>query len=211
MDRDRANDPVGGLEGLLVDPGRRRRPGDPRQRPVPVRLLAPGAVRGAGRRLRRRRNRGLLEFGHHEHLGRDGRQARAAGLCEPFQRRAPGRRPRTCGGRLCRPGVPNWLATACHPEGSIALRWFFATAPLPEADIRVVPLDQVAALPWSSVPRAGGKGCGLHTFKCVYRGSRPDTEDLFGDAGEAQEPEIGTTGGRQLDSYREPVIGESGG
>lgn len=109
------------------------------------------------------------------------------------------------------PGVPNWLDTACHPEGSIALRWFFATAPLPEADIRVVPLDQVAALPWSSVPRAGGKGCGLHTFKCVYRGSRPDTEDLFGDAGEAQEPEIGTTGGRQLDSYREPVIGESGG
>jgi len=45
------------------------------------------------------------------------------------------------------PGVPNWLDTACHPEGSIALRWFLSTAPLPEADTRVVPLDQIAALP----------------------------------------------------------------
>ena len=60
---------------------------------------------------------------------------------------------RRADGRVCvvvahaDPGVPNWLDTACHPEGSIALRWFLSTAPLPEADARVVSLDQVAAVP----------------------------------------------------------------
>ncbi|MXZ86510.1 MAG: DUF1214 domain-containing protein [Acidimicrobiia bacterium] len=41
------------------------------------------------------------------------------------------------------PGMPNWLDTAGHPQGSLSLRWFRSDAPLPVADARVIPFDQL--------------------------------------------------------------------
>ena len=44
------------------------------------------------------------------------------------------------------PDMPNWLDTAGHPSGSVSLRWFRSDAPLPTAETRVVPFDQLVAL-----------------------------------------------------------------
>ena len=44
------------------------------------------------------------------------------------------------------PGLPNWLDTAGHPQGSLSLRWFRSHAPLPEAETQVVPFDQLHAI-----------------------------------------------------------------
>ncbi len=44
------------------------------------------------------------------------------------------------------PGMPNWLDTAGHPQGSLSLRWFRSNAPLPEAETQVVPFDQLHAI-----------------------------------------------------------------
>ncbi|WP_420617894.1 hypothetical protein [Candidatus Poriferisocius sp.] len=41
------------------------------------------------------------------------------------------------------PGLPNWLDTAGHPAGSLSLRWFRSTAPLPTAQTQVVPFTQL--------------------------------------------------------------------
>lgn len=43
------------------------------------------------------------------------------------------------------PAAPNWLDTAGHPQGSVALRWFRSVAPLPTARTRVVAHDEVSA------------------------------------------------------------------
>ena len=48
------------------------------------------------------------------------------------------------------PGLPNWLDTAGHPAGSLSLRWFRSDAPLPTADTRVVPFDQLPTTQTSS-------------------------------------------------------------
>ncbi|MDE0603620.1 MAG: hypothetical protein OXI18_04370, partial [bacterium] len=41
------------------------------------------------------------------------------------------------------PDMPNWLDTSGHPSGSVSLRWFRSDAPLPVADARVIPFDQL--------------------------------------------------------------------
>ena len=41
------------------------------------------------------------------------------------------------------PGLPNWLDTAGHPAGSLSLRWFRSSAPLPTAETQVVPFTQL--------------------------------------------------------------------
>ena len=44
------------------------------------------------------------------------------------------------------PDMPNWLDTSGHPSGSVSLRWFRSTAPIPEAAARVVPFNQLHAI-----------------------------------------------------------------
>ena len=41
------------------------------------------------------------------------------------------------------PGVPNWLDTAGHTRGALALRWVGASE-IPEPATRVVPVDSLA-------------------------------------------------------------------
>jgi hypothetical protein len=41
------------------------------------------------------------------------------------------------------PGVPNWLDTGGHSEGSVALRWFRSQAPIPTAHTELMALDAV--------------------------------------------------------------------
>jgi len=46
------------------------------------------------------------------------------------------------------PGVPNWIDTVGHARGTMCWRWFFAETH-PEPRCRVVPLAEVAALPFA--------------------------------------------------------------
>ena len=147
MDHDRANDPVGGLEALLVtlaDAGDLVTPDNVRYLSGYWRLVPYEAL--------------VVDFvddGTADYLNLvivsiwgetvDRRERPASVNRSNAVRRADGRVRVVVA--HADPGVPNWLDTACHPEGSIALRWFLSTAPLPEADTRVVPLDQIAALP----------------------------------------------------------------
>lgn len=47
------------------------------------------------------------------------------------------------------PGVPNWIDTVDHHRGTMCWRWFFAKGDAPQPSCRVVPVADVAALPFA--------------------------------------------------------------